>query len=1046
MKIRGVRIEPAEVETALLSVPGVRQAAVLVQDAETVSRSLAAYVVPEAGAGLDAGTLRRALGRLLPRAMVPTAIVLLPGLPTTPNGKLDRRVLARLAPATRTGEGGEGGSLQPLPPITELLAGIWAEALGVLRVEAGDDFFALGGHSLLALRVQARVRERLGAELPLAAFFQLPTLEAQARSLSARAAQAGQTPGGRWERPPLRPSALERTVFPLSFAQERLWLLERLEPGTAAYHMAGAATLTGPLDVAALGRALAEVVRRHDSLRTHFREVDGAPVQEIAPGEAAAVSLPRVYLAGLPASLREAEAERLSRAAARRPFALASEPPLRLLLVRLAPESHQLVLVLHHIAADETSLALLERELAALYGAFAAGLPSPLPEPPLRAADFALWQREWLRGEALEAELAWWRQRLADLPVAANAELPADRPRPAARSGRGSTVTASVPPPLAAALAALGRHEGATLFMVLLALFHVVLERTSGEPEVPVGCPVSSRDREPLLGLIGFFVNTLVLRASGAGAPSFRGLLRQVRQATVEAYEHSEVPFELVVQALRPDRVRGRNPLFEIAFALQRPPRGWRSDGLAFAPRTLSTGTAKFDLTLFGIEEDDDLTLDLEYATDLFDRPTAARLLSHLETLLAAAAENPVRPIAEVSVLSPAERQQVLEWSAGEALEACASPVHVRFERHAERAPDALAVSGEDGALTYGELDRRANRLARRLRRLGVGPEVPVAIWLLRSPAEVMAALAVLKAGGAYVPFDPGVPEERLGSMLAASGIPLLITREGRTASLSFAGTKLCLDGADAAAIARESAEPLGIELAPGGLAYAIFTSGSTGTPKGVMISHASLANLVSWHLEAYGVKPADRASRVAGLGFDAAVWELWPYLVAGASLDLPAESVRTSPQALADWLVSRQITLSFLPTPLAEAVFSLGASLEASLKRPQKRPSKSRSPDRPCGSCSPAAIGCAGAPGRRPPGGSSTTTGQARARWWRPPPRFWLGRGPRRRGRRPSAGPSPTSPPASSTATFNRWRRECRASSIWGGRGWRAAIWGGRS
>ncbi|MEA2694314.1 MAG: hypothetical protein QOJ16_3701, partial [Acidobacteriota bacterium] len=939
VKIRGVRIEPAEVEAALLSLPGVREAAVLVQGEETAGRSLAAYVVPVAGADLDAGALRRALGQLLPRAMVPSAIVLLPGLPTTPNGKLDRRALARLAPATRTGEGGESGLLQPLPPITELLAGIWAEALGVLRVEAGDDFFALGGHSLLALRVQARVRERLGAELPLAAFFQLPTLEAQARSLSVRAAQAGQTPEGRRERPPLRPSGLERTVFPLSFAQERLWLLERLEPGTAAYHMAGAAQLTGPLDVAALGRALAEVVRRHDALRTHFREVDGAPVQEIAPGEAAAVSLPRVCLAGLPAALREAEAERLSRAAARRPFALASEPPLRLLLVRLAPESHQLVLVLHHIAADETSLALLERELAALYGAFAAGFPSPLPEPPLRAADFALWQREWLRGEALEAELAWWRQRLADLPVASIAELPADRPRPAVRSGRGSTVTAPVPHALAAALAALGLREGATLFMVLLAAFHVVLERTSGEPEVPVGCPVSSRDREPLFGLIGFFVNTLVLRASGAGAPSFRGLLRQVRQATVEAYEHGEVPFELVVEALRPDRVRGRNPLFEVAFALQRPPRGWRSDGLDFVSRTLSTGTAKFDLTLLAADGDGDLALSLEYATDLFDRPTAARFLAHLETLLAAAVEDPARALAELPLLSPAELQQVREWGAGEAVEAGASQVHALFERQAERGPDVVAVcgavSGEGGALTYGELDRRANRLARHLRRRGVGPEVPVAIWLPRSPAEVTAALAVLKAGGAYVPFDPAIPEERLASMLAGSGIPILITREGAAASLRFTGVEVCLSGVDAAAIAREDGGSLGIEIAPESLAYAIFTSGSTGTPKGVMISHESLANLVSWHLEAYGVRPSDRASRVAGLGFDAAVWELWPYLAAGASLELPAEPVRTSPPALADWLVARQITLCFLPTPLAEAVLSLEASLEASLDEP---------------------------------------------------------------------------------------------------------------
>jgi amino acid adenylation domain-containing protein len=747
VKIRGVRVEPAEVEAALLLLPGVREAVVLVEgprgdgagdggfrgpgDAGAEPR-LVAFVVGAAGAEVSAAALRESLQGLLPRAMIPQAIVPLPGLPLTPNGKVDRRALARLAPGPSAG-GGEEPAAVPRTPVEELLAGIWAEVLGVERVGSGDDFFDLGGHSLMALRVQARVRDRLGAELPLAAFFQFPTLAAQARRLA-----PAQTDG----RPPLRRAPEGQTAFPLSFAQARLWLLERLKPGTAVYHMAGAARLTGPLAVAALGRALGEVVRRHDALRARFREVGGEPIQEIVPAASAPTKLPLVCLAGLAPARREAEAERLSRAAARRPFDLGSEAPLRLLLVRLEPRSHHLLLTLHHIAADEDSLTILAQELATLYGV-QAGLPgvaaspgpvappgpstssgltassgspgllaaatgetdevksglsasadlaslsdlealpglaalparpnSPgLPPLPLRYVDFALAQREWLRGEALEPQVAWWRDRLADLPVV---EMPADRPRQEVRSAAGAVVASALPPSLASALAALGRREGVTLFMFLLAAFQTVLGRTAGEPEVPVGSPVGGRDREALLPVIGFFVNTLVLRsghardanavrAAGRGLedPSFGGLLRRVRDITIQAHDHAGVPFEVLVQALRPERGLGSNPFFEVVFALQRPPRGWRLGDLTFAPRTVPTGTAKFDLTLFGIEAEGEVSFALEYAAEIFDRTTAARLLGHLEVFLAAAAAAPGLPVSALPFLSPAERQQLREW------------------------------------------------------------------------------------------------------------------------------------------------------------------------------------------------------------------------------------------------------------------------------------------------------------------------------------------------------------------------------------------------
>ncbi|HWM92617.1 MAG TPA: amino acid adenylation domain-containing protein [Thermoanaerobaculia bacterium] len=698
VKIRGVRIEPVEIEAALLSRPGVREAVVLPQG-ERGDRRLIAYVVAEAGAEVQESALREALLGRLPRAMVPAAFVLLPGLPLTPNGKLDRRALARLAPEPAARGGAEPAA--PRSPVEELLAGIWEEVLGLEQVGSGDDFFALGGHSLLALRVQARVRERLGAELPLAAFFQYPTLGAQARRLAVRKVDA---------RPPLSPSPRQRTVFPLSFAQERLWFLERLESGTAVYHMAGGTRLMGPLDVAALGRAVCEVARRHDALRARFWEEDAVPVQEIAPVTLSSPELPVICLAGLDPAAQETEAERLARAQTRRPFDLENEPPLRLVLLRREPCLHDLLVTLHHIAADEESLTILARELAALYDAFVTGRPLRLPELPLRSVDFALWQREWLVGEVLERRLAWWRKQLADLPIV---EVTTDRPRPEARSSKGDVVTTVLSSTLVNTLTGLGRQEGVTLFMVLLAGFQAVLERISGQPEVPVGCPVSSRDRELLLPMIGFLVNTLVLRASSTAAPSFGGFLRLVREVTVEAYEHSDVPFELLVQALQPERALGRNPLFESAFALQRPPRGWRLGDLTFAPRIVPTGTAKFDLTLFGVEEEGKLSLVLEYAMDLFDRPTPMRLLGHLETLLAAGAAEPTRPLADLPFLTPAERQQVLEWSLGE--------IHTRPEPSADQEPADPVERLIAWPIGRPRVNVEAHVLDRDLRPVGVG-------------------------------------------------------------------------------------------------------------------------------------------------------------------------------------------------------------------------------------------------------------------------------------------------------------------------------------
>ncbi|MFP5287300.1 MAG: amino acid adenylation domain-containing protein, partial [Thermoanaerobaculia bacterium] len=715
VKIRGFRVELGEVEAALRDLPGVREAVVLAVE----GTRLAAFVT---GAAPD----RQALRRRLPEALVPSAIVRLQALPLTPNGKVDRKALARLA-----AESGPAAVWRaPSTPGEMLLAGIWSEVLGTERMGADDDFFALGGHSLLAARVQARVRERLGVELPLSAFFQAPTVAALALHLDVAAASAV---------PPLERLPRDGRDFPLSFAQERLWLLERLEPGSAVYHMAGGARLEGPLDIPALRRALAGLAARHEILRTSFPEEGGRPVQRIGSG---APDLPVTGLAALP------DAERLAVEEACRPFDLANGLPWRARLLRLGEESHILLLTLHHIAADEESLEVLVEDLAALYR-------EESRPAPFQYADFAAWQRRHL--ESLEPRLDWWAERLAGLPTL---ELPADRPG-AVRGPRGGRAIRELPE--------LTSFDRATPFLVLLAAFQAFLGRVTGADDVPVGCPVSRRDRRELEGAVGLFVNTLVLRGDLSGGPGFREMLGRVRTAVTEAHER-DVPFELLVARLRPERTLGRNPLFDAAFALHRPPRSRRLGELALEPLQVHTGTAKFDLTLFALETGSGLTLSLEYASDLFDAATAERLLGGFQTLLAAALAEPDRPLADLPLLTDSERRQLLEWGTGAAFPPSDLPVHRRVEEQAARAPEALAVASDAESITYGELNRRADLLARGLRERGVGPERLVAISLDRSVESVVAALAVLKAGGAYLPLDPAHPQERLAAIVEDSG------------------------------------------------------------------------------------------------------------------------------------------------------------------------------------------------------------------------------------------------------------------------------------
>ncbi len=911
VKIRCFRIELGEIQAVLGRHPAVREAAVLVREEGS---GLCAYAVLRGEEKpVTAEILRGFLARSLPEYMIPTAWVFLDALPLTPNGKLDRRSLARLAPAVEP-----EAAVAPRSPLEELLAGLFAQVLGLERpVGAHEDFFHLGGHSLLATQLVSRVREACGADLGVRGVFEAPTVARLAERIAAAAPHP--------EMPPLVPAPREGGL-PLSFAQQRLWFLDSVRPGTAIYNLTQAYELRGGLAAAVLGAALAEVVRRHEALRTRFVTTPetGGPRQVVAPPAERPQPLPVVDLAGLPEPARSAEAERLADAESRRPYDLQRGPLLRASLLRLGGDEHRLLLGMHHIISDGWSVGVLVEEVSALYRALAAGEPSPLPPLPVQYPDFAAWQRRCLQGVALEKQLAWWRERLAGAPAVL--ELPGDRPRPAVASLAGGVARLALGAGLTADIGALSRRSGATPFMTFLAAFQALLHRYSGQEDLVVGSPVAGRGRLELERLIGLFVNMLSLRADLSGDPSFHRLLAAVRETALGAYTHQDLPFDRLVEELSPDRDAARTPVFQVVVALQEAnPRPDLGPGIATAAAALPSGTAKFDLAVFLERGPDGVTAVAEHAADLFDGATVRRLLGHFRVLLAGIVADPGVALSALPLLAPDEHQQVVtDWNRT-AAEIPDAPAHVRFAERARRTPQALAVAAGSRTLTYGELDAQARRLAAGLRRRGVGAEEVVALLLERSPELVTAALAVLQAGGAYLPIDPAYPKDRVLHMLRDSGARALVTTGERWAELEdvHAGPPFQVIRLDL----EEGLEEAGLErLAapePEALAYVIYTSGSTGLPKGTELRHRGLSNLCAWHLRTHGLGPQDRTSLLAGPGFDASVWEMWPPLVAGASLHVPPAEVARDPSALLPWLAEQGITVAFLPTPLAEAALT---------------------------------------------------------------------------------------------------------------------------
>ncbi len=897
--------------------------------------------------------LREILKARLPEYMVPSAYVVVENLPLSPNGKVDRKVLP--APEQSRPELGES-YVAPRTPIEQSLADLWAGVLGVERVGVNDNFFELGGHSLLATQVISRLRKLLQVELPLRVFFEAPTVAALAERVEAERQAALGLPAA-----PLRPVARDGEL-PLSFGQETFWFLDQLEPGSPVFNIDVAVRLRGPLNVSAVEQAINEVVRRHETLRTTFHAVDGRPVAEVAAFSP--ISVPVTDLAGLPDAL--AEARKLAEEESRRPFDLERGPLFRVRLLRIAPEDHAGLLTVHHSVFDGWSLGVFLREVGLLYQAACAGTTTRLPALDIQYADYAHWQRQWLESGLMADQLTYWKTQLAGpLPIL---ELPTDRPRPAARSFRGARRMAIIPSPLTEAVQALARREGCTLYMVLLAAFKALLARYSGQLDLCVGTPIAGRNRAETEGLIGFFVNTLVLRTDLSGNPSFRELLHRVREVALEAYAHQELPFEMLVQTLRPERDLSHSALFQVMFILQNAPLKIPNiAGLTSGPlvELADNGTSKFDLTLTMMEGTAGLTGTVEYNTDLFDDTTIERFLGHYQTLLEAIVADAEIRLARIGLLSPAERRQIDTWKGAAASYPTGACIHELFEAQALRTPDEVAVIAGASALTYDALNRRANQLAHQLRALGVGPEVPVGLYLDRTPHLLVAVMGVLKAGGAYVPLDPAYPGERLAAVIEDSGVPVLVTEQARAGELPVGNA--CLLFIDEEADVTASVENLEVAPIPSAsarrltngrelrvdfrsakenlsrsesrlsaqnLAYVIYTSGSTGRPKGVMVEHGSLCNAYHAWNDAYGLSTeVKRHLQMASCAFDVFTGDWVRALASGGTLVLCPREVLLEPAKLYDLMLRERIDCAeFVPAVLRALVQYLeetGGSLD---------------------------------------------------------------------------------------------------------------------
>ncbi|NKI69948.1 amino acid adenylation domain-containing protein, partial [Collimonas pratensis] len=910
VKIRGFRIELGEIEARLAAHPAIREAVVIAREDSPGDKRLVAYIVlnPVLNEEIDAAALRSHLSASMPEYMVPAAYVTLAALPLTQNGKVDRKRL----PAPEADAFAVSGYAAPEGATESAMAAIWSQLLRVERIGRYDNFFSLGGHSLVAVQMISRIRQVFDIELAISTLFAHPVLHDFSAQLLAGAANV---------RPPLTVAGAEERQQ-LSFAQQRLWFLEQMGGIGHAYHIPLGLQLDGELDRIALVQALERLVFRHEALRTTFTETEEhAAIQRVAPAELSHFQLLEHDLRHHPE--RDEERQRLLAEEAARPFDLAQGPLIRGLLLQETRTRHTLLITAHHIVSDGWSTGLLLDEISALYNAYRQGQHDPLPVLALQYPDYAAWQRRWLNGAVLEQQTAYWKHSLSGAPTLL--ELPADYPRPPQQDYAGSSIDIRLDAALTRKLKALSQRHGSTLYMTLLSSWALLLSRLSGQDDIVIGTPAANRSQQEVEGLIGFFVNTLALRIQLPEQMTVATLLEHVRQQSLAAQQHQEIPFEQVVEHTRPLRSMAHSPLFQVMFSWQNAPQGrLQLAGLELTPLALRQVTAKFDLTLALGETDGTVAGSLEYATALFEADTVQRYLGYWQRLLEAMVDDDAQPVASLPLLGEAERQQLASWNAtrvsypeGEFL------LHQLCEIQAERTPQAVALEFGATQLSYAELNRQANQLAHYLRELGVEPDQRVAICVERSPAMVVALLAVLKAGAAYVPLDPAYPADRLAYMLNDSAPRVVLTQAGIEGGWQQVSASI---GPDLPLLDLQAPSWSGYpdhnldysHLTPSALAYVIYTSGSTGKPKGVMNEHRGVVNRMLWMQQAYGLGQQDVVLQKTPFSFDVSVWEFfWP-LMTGAKLVLAKPDGHKDPAYLSGLIRAAGVTtLHFVPSML---------------------------------------------------------------------------------------------------------------------------------
>jgi amino acid adenylation domain-containing protein len=912
--VDGIRVEAEEIETVLLEQEQVNAAAVVMREADEQGEGgMVALMEGKDGRTLVGEDLRRFVQERLPQVMTPKRFIQVEKVPRTADGRVDRQALLRVLQAEEASEAAPE-YVAPRNEIEETLANIWVRTFAVEQIGIHDNFFQLGGNSLLAMQMMARINRAFQVEFPLRRLFEAPTV-AQLSTVVEQLLQSGNTEQGS---PIVK---VPRDHFmPLSYAQKRLWFIDQLEPATSAYNVPAAVRVPGPIDAKVLERAFQEVVRRHETLRTHFVLIQGEPQQVIE--ETSNFQVAFVDLSAPSVPDREEQAKLLAQEEARKAFDLSRGPLIRVKLLRLASEDHVLLVTMHHIVCDGWSMGVLMGEVSALYSSFSAGKPSPLHELPIQYVDYSVWQRQWLHGEMMDQQLDYWRKQLAGVETL---DLPTDRPRPSIQTQNGDRVTVALTLGLTEKIRKLAKAKSATLYMTLLAAFQVLLYRYSRQENFAIGAPIAGRRRAETEGLIGFFVNTLVLHSRLTGQMSFSQLLESVKDITLEAYTHQDVPFEKLVEELRPKRDLGQSPLFQAVFVLQNiPPSELQIGTSKLLPFSgVEASIAKFDLTLELWDTGTEVRGAFEYNTDLFDSERISRMVDHYQTILNAMVTSPEQLISEFSMLTEDEREQlVVNWNRTNAEYPHDKCVHQLFEEQVTRMPEAVAVDYETRWLTYQELDQRANQLAHYLRKLGVGPEVKVGICLERSLEMVVSLLAILKAGGAYVPLDPTYPDQRLQYMASDSNIEIILAQPSTLGRFAECNARMVCPSSEWAEIAGNSTASPKCLTTSDNLAYIIYTSGSTGAPKAVGVSHNSVVRLVR------GCNYADLSGgrkflQFAPIGFDTSVLEIWGCLLNGGTLAVFTAGTAVL-EDLADFIETRAIDTAWLTSGLFHQLFEI--------------------------------------------------------------------------------------------------------------------------